>query len=125
MTVKRLSNLDTRRLPDGRRMLLVDLVMVIDDVRYVVPRGLVTDYSSVPFGLRWACHWTRVDIAGVVHDWLYKSAYLTRRDADRIWREVALAGKRRAHPVQGYGGWLLLRIGGWYAWEMHRLNDRR
>ena len=64
--------LQTERLPDGRRFLLRNLVVKLDDgTKITVPAGFETDFSSLPWRTRWAIHWTRVDVAGVVHDFLY------------------------------------------------------
>ena len=41
-----------------------------DDDPIVVPEGFVTDFSSDPIGL---LDWSKVDVAGVVHDYLYQN----------------------------------------------------
>lgn len=115
--------LQAEKCADGRRQLLreirVDVSRNVDKSRIVrVPAGFVTDYSSLPWGTRWFMHWSRVDVAGVVHDYLYRCGKempdeYTKADADRIWRRVALAGARRALCHQAWLGWLALRLFGW------------
>ena len=115
--------LQVEKRTDGRRRLLreirVDVSTNVDRSRIVcVPPDFVTDYSSLPWGTRWFMHWSRVDVAGVVHDYLYRcgaddSCCYTKAEADRIWRWVALAGNRRALLHQAWLGWLFLRLFGW------------
>jgi len=109
--------LRTERLSDGRRLLLRELIVDVDNKRYVVPKGFITDYSSIPLIFGWLVRWSKVDIAGVLHDYLYTVQNLTRSEADKIWREVAKAGDHAANSFQSWTGWLGLRIGGWFAWN--------
>lgn len=116
--------LQTERMHDGRRRLLRDLVVQVagepEPIRIRIPRGFETDYSSIPWLARLLFHWSRVDVAGVVHDWLYFTGEMSRTRADMIWRLVAVAGDHHANAVQGWAGWLGLRLGGWFAWDQHR-----
>jgi hypothetical protein len=112
--------LQTERLENGRRSLLRALVVEVDGVRIEVPPGTDTDFSSIPWIARMLVKWSRVDIAGVVHDWLYRTGDLSRARADTIWRLVALAGEHHANWLQAWLGWLGLRAGGWWAWCRHR-----
>lgn len=72
----------------------------INDLRYsgatqnfMVPRGFVTDFASVPQALMWLVPstgaWT---LAAVLHDWFCRVAvpagYVSSRDADGIFRRV-------------------------------------
>lgn len=112
--------LQTERLPDGRRKLLRDFVYEVDGVRDTVPAGFVTDYSSVPWFGRFLMRWSKVDVAGVAHDWHYYSGKGTRREADRVWRVIAAHGEGAPGPVRARIGHVVLRVGGWYAWRKHR-----
>jgi hypothetical protein len=113
--------LETRRLSDGTRELLADLTIELaEDEAITVPRGFVTDYSSIPWIFRFIVRWSKVDIAGVVHDWLYYTGSRSQAEADRLWRLIARAGQHRANALQAWLGWLGLRIGGWCAWRRHR-----
>lgn len=118
--------LQVEKRADGRRRLLreirVDVSSNLDKSDIVtVPAGFVTDYSSLPWGTRWFMHWSRVDVAGVVHDYLYRcgegvSGY-TKARADAFWRRVALSGDRRAWCHQAWLGWLVLRLFGWCSFR--------
>lgn len=112
--------LQTERLPDGRRRLLRDLVVCVQGEAVTVPKDCVTDFSSIPWFGRMLVRWSRVDIAGVVHDRLYHTADLSRARADEIWRLVAISGEHRANLFQAYVGWFALRIGGWWVWNQLR-----
>lgn len=82
--------------------------------RILVHRGFVTDYSSIPTALHWIVRWSRVDIAGVIHDFLYREVKGGRGDADDVWRELAIAGDHSASEWQAAICWVMLRgFGGW------------
>ena len=75
--------------------------------------NFVTEFSSVPFGLRWFVHWTRVDTAGVVHDYLYQRTLFSRLKDDCIWFQIARSSHPRAFWWQAAGGWVGMRLLGW------------
>ena len=125
MNIEVLSPLETRRLKDGKRKLTADLVLLVNKVRYVVPEGFVTDFSSYPWMFRWIVRWSKVDVAGVFHDWLYRTGILTRKESDRLWREVAMAGQHSANKPQAYLSWLGLRVGAASTWAKYRDEDGR
>ena len=118
--------LHVRRLPDGQRQLLQDLsVRVARDSTITVPSGFETNYSSIPTPFQWVVRWSRVDIAGVVHDYLYEHAAGTRRFADGVWRELAVSGAHHANRYQAWLCWLILRgVGGWF-WRADKNRDHR
>lgn len=115
--------LRTERLENGRRKLLRSLIVQVAGERITVPAGTETDFSSIPWFGRILVRWSRVDVAGVVHDWLYQTGDISRSRADEIWRLVAVAGAHRANRFQAWTAWLGLRLGGWYAWDQHRQGD--
>ena len=90
-----------------------------------VDAGFVTDYSSIPTKLHGFVRWSRVDIAGVVHDFLYRNTDCPRIEADAIWREVAQSGEHCASWFQAWVAWVMLcGFGGWskpYPHE-HKIN---
>lgn len=112
-----------RVVSNGYRRLLRKFTIKIDSKVITVPEGMVTDYSSIPRFGRLFLRWSRVDIAGVIHDWLYKTGDYSRSEADRIWRIVAMEGDHCANGIQAWGGWVLLRLFGWYIWNKCR-DDR-
>ncbi len=147
--------LNASRLDGGQRILERDLVIDLgepldidhdayadfhlDEGRFTlitVPRGFVTDFSSVPW---WAPYrFDEVDLAGTCHDLAYRVG-VPLGPADRIWWLLArspgkppgpaprgagarlrawgrrLAGRnglKHVGPVRGFAGWLALRIFG-------------
>lgn len=108
--------LRTDRLQDGRRRLVRPLEVKVDGELFTVPECFVTDYSSIPWFGRMLVRWSKVDLAGVVHDWLYATRTCSRAHADKVWRVVAMSGDSHANALQGWVGWLGLRAAGWYVW---------
>ena len=116
--------LQTERLSDGRRVLLRDLKVSLPGYNrdVCVPKGFITDFSSIPFFFRPFLQWSRVDIAGVVHDYLYwcPRKNIGRLRADCIWFTVAGRGCHCATCLQRGLGWIGLLLGGWYSWGQAR-----
>ena len=97
-----------------------------DGSKVRVPAGFLTDFGSVPAPARIFIKWSKVDIAGVVHDFLYwcPQGGMSRHRADMIWREVAGSGQQRRGPVRRWLGWLGLLVGGWVAYRAaHRARE--
>ena len=97
--------------------------MEIEGDPLTIPAGTITDFSSIPWYGRILVRWSKVDIAGVVHDWYYQTGDTSRARADAIWRLVAMAGTYHANAFQAWVGWLALRVGGWIAWRRYRRQD--
>lgn len=114
----------TERMEDGQRCLLRDLDLKIEGDPVRIPAGTRTDFSSIPWFGRILVRWSKVDIAGVVHDWYYQTGLITRARADAIWRLVAVAGEHHATAFQAWVGWLALRVGGWIAWNRYRHREK-
>lgn len=112
--------LSTTRQWDGRRKLNRDFSLEVEGVVYTVDEGFLTDFSSYPFFSRILVRFDRVDVAGVIHDWIYFHGLTTRAKADQIWREVAMTGHHHANPFQAWLSWIGLRLGGWVAWNRHK-----
>jgi len=120
--------LRTEREADGRRVLLEPLVVDLgkrfkglegfaDEGIVTIPAGFDTDFSSIPAALQWMLgDYRRYDIAGVVHDWLYRVG-APRGAADAVWRHIARSGEYRVGPVRGIFGWAGLRMGGWRSYR--------
>ena len=83
---------------------------------FIVPAGFGTDFASVP-RLFWAVFppYGRFTKAAVVHDWLYRTHAVSRKDADgifhRIMRELGTKWWRRRLM------YLAVRLFGWYGWR--------
>ena len=117
-------SLRTERLRNGNRMLIRKLVVKLGKgTEITVPSGFETDFSSIPGFARSFIDWTRVDIAGVVHDYLYwcPQEEISRKRADGIWRELAGAGEHHANGIQRCLGWAGLRLAGWWAYRKARI----
>lgn len=106
--------LQTERLEDGRRKLLRDLIVEVDGEAINIPMNFTTDYSSIPVFASWIVRWSRVDIAGVVHDYVYRIKKYSRHRADAIWYKVAISGEHRANRLQAIVCWAGLRLFGWF-----------
>ena len=107
---------------NGKRQLLRDFEVTFEREKIVVPKGFVTDYSSIPWFGRGLVRWSTVDVAGVVHDYLYW-IQRNRKEADRIWRKIAGSGPVYATCLQRWICWLALRVGGWWAYRKHRTGS--
>ena len=121
--------LQTERLDNGDRKLLRNLIVKINEEYITIPVETRTDYSSIPWFGRMLVRWSKVDVAGVVHDWLYaegkiRHKSISRAKADEIWRLVALAGEHHANFFQAWICWFFLRIGGWLVWNKCRQKDK-
>jgi hypothetical protein len=94
--------------------------------RFTVPRGFTTDFSSVPrLPLAYLLAGNTADAAGVVHDYLYRTARETRAVADAVYSEAMREPVRflgtlrvelldiRPEPAWRRGlMWLAVRLGG-------------
>lgn len=111
MIVGIFSPLQTKRLPNGRRKLTSQLKFKVDGVEFVIEEGFETDYSSFPWFSRWIVRWSKVDTAGVIHDWLLKNLppNWSRKRADQVWYVAAQIGSHSANKVQAYVSWLGIR----------------
>lgn len=87
---------------------------------FTVPVGFFTDFASVP---RWipiiySMLGNRGHMAAAVHDWLYYSAVVPRKMADKVIKEaIEVCGISRWRANLFYAG---VRVGGWKAWNDHR-----
>ena len=112
--------LQTERMSNGKRKLLRELKLKAGEDIFLIEKDFETDFSSIPWFGRFVVRWSKVDIAGVVHDWLYVKGTTERKTADRIWRITARSGEHHANEFQAWICWLSLRIAGWYAWNRYR-----
>ena len=141
------TRLHTKRLDGGLRELLKPLQVRICGYEIRIKKGFKTDFSSIPTWLHGIVRWSKVDVAGVIHDVLFNPAEhgsmfdeadenherdligrISLRTADRIWREVALrgTGKNRANWVQAALCWFGLFGFSWWTWNRYcHLDGRR
>lgn len=137
--------LRVERLDNGRRRLLRDLSVNLgtdlglgdgrfegltlsdDDTTVItVPEDFDTDFSSIPGFARALYRFDAVDLAGTCHDWAYYVG-VPQKEADEIWRLVAISGEKRVAGWKGRLGWLALRVFGSFAYNDHaaRRADRQ
>jgi len=84
--------------------------------RWVIPEGFVTDFASVPKPLTGLIPRSgRHNAAAVLHDWLYVTRPLPRKEADRLFLE-AMADSGVTIPHRGLM-WAAVRLGGWAPWH--------
>ena len=123
--------LQVERMPDGRRKLLRPLILELDGEQIVIPSNFETDYSSWP---RWlpGPNYSRVDLAGVVHDYCFKHATLGLGgrevgyvESNRVWYRIAKAGTSwtKCPLLWALAGRAGLFVGAWWQWYRYRSQD--
>lgn len=116
--LSRLTMENATSLDDGRWRLVRSLVYESDVAgqTFSVPRGFVTDLSSVPrLPLAYLLFGGTSNEAAALHDWLYTEKPVPRRLADAVLREAsAVTGVAawRRWPM-----WLGVRLFGWTHWR--------
>lgn len=86
---------------------------------YVVPKGFVTDFASIPRPLWWLFpKWARYGNAAVVHDFNYWTQECDRKTADRAMAEGMqdLGVGKLTRSIM----YFFLRIFGGFAWRSNR-----
>lgn len=113
-----LTSLYIEDLPGGKVRILRPLVYrTAAGNRITVPKNFVCDKTSSLLKRR-GDH----DIAAVVHDWLYASGMVSRRQADAIYREAM--DSLGVNPVTRWTYWTAVRAFGWRPWRTHRARAR-
>ena len=109
--MKFLTTLDVRYIDGKVWQLLAPLLVTTGDSVIRVPDGFITDFASVPrIPLAFWLFGNVGHRAAVVHDYLYVTAQVSRKQADEILRELLReegAGSIRANLM-----YLGVRIGG-------------
>jgi hypothetical protein len=105
-------------LPNGRSARLIQPYRVGTAAGRIidVPQGFETDFASVP-RLFWRIvpPWGRYSPAAVVHDYLYHTSKVSRKEADGIFLELMA---RLAVPRwKRYVMYWAVRLFGWFAWS--------
>lgn len=89
-----LSQLVVRRMPSDVWKLIEPLVYASAhlDRNITVPAGFETDFASVPrLPLAYLLFGNVADEAATVHDFLYSSGLVSRKDADEVFAEASAA----------------------------------
>ncbi len=125
--------LQVERMLDGRRRLLRDLNLTIEGDKLAVGANFETDYSSWPRFLP-GPSFKRIDIAGLVHDALFRwgtwgigGRPVTYSEANRVWHLVARAGDHPDARTSWFWAWvgrIGLFVGSWPFWLKYRRRDR-
>lgn len=103
----------------GTWLLLEDWSGRINGWSGEIPAGFRYDLSSIP-RLLWPLigpHELSV-VAPLIHDWLYRTQTVTRRNADRVFRLTMR--DQGVGPCRRKAAWLAVRVFGWAAWRKHR-----
>jgi hypothetical protein len=89
-----------------------------------VPKGFETDFASIPSPITIVLpKWSDYGPAAIIHDWLYWSQSIQRRDADNVFLEAMQA--LNVSPIKQRIIYLGVRIfGRWAWWENGRLKAR-
>jgi hypothetical protein len=102
----------------GKYRLIAPLVYQ-SDLRgeIVVPADFITDFASVPrLPLAYLLVGGKGNRAAVVHDWLYSTAKISRKQADEVLAEALRASGYSALTVSLM--WLGVRAGGESHWNL-------
>lgn len=82
-----------------------------------MPKGFVTDLSSIPWIVSPIFKSVNHNPAGVIHDYLYCSKTVSRKDADKIFKEMLLHHISKAKPYQVTMMYVGVRVGGGGRWN--------
>lgn len=107
-------------LGEGAYELKEDIVVFIAPMTpMVVPKGLITDFASIPRWARWyiSPDATWITVAALLHDVLYAAEWVDRKVADSIMYQVMKY--RRANWMQRSLVYAAVRIGGGFTWRRH------
>ena len=129
-----------RRLPNGRREFTEPFIHTYHfnagpRVDILIPPGFDTNYSS------WKGRWpgpdySRIDVAGVDHDYIWRYGYLGAGldaepvgfvEGNRWWWRIARAGteETRCNAAWAAIGISGLMLGGWISWLAYRGERKR
>ena len=94
-----------------------DVTVCLEDGKcFTVPKGFITDFASVP-----RCFWSlippmgRYGKAALLHDYLYNTKSVSRREADRIFLKTMLM--MEVPKWKAYVMYVAVRVFGWLRWR--------
>lgn len=92
-------------------------------LHYSIGFNWQTDLASVPrVALLWLIAGGDAPASAVVHDWLYKTGFLSRMQADRVFRDLIQIESYSV--VKAWILWSGVRLGGWWTWRKYRKGER-
>lgn len=99
------------------------LVYIGNRETITVPEGFVTDLGSVPWYFSWLVsrYGEGMTNAYILHDWLYRTGQVSRKDADGLMRRIMR--EEGVSWIVRKSAWLGVRAGGWIPWRNHRKRD--
>jgi len=107
-------------LPGGKKWRLEEEFSYYTDMFgerkvFKVPVGFETDFASIPKIFIPFLEWRdKFNKAAVVHDWLYHTKELPRKDADKVFLEAMLV--LGIPKWKAYLFYLVVRLFGWLRW---------
>ena len=124
---KFLTPLEVTQRPTDHRWVLLAPLMYKSDLLGTwivkVPTGFDTDFASVPrLPFMYWLLGGRANHAAVIHDYLYRTALVTRAEADRVFVEAAEV-EGVSWPAR-WTMWTGLRVGGWTVYDQHHPENR-
>lgn len=71
-----------------------DISTLLEDLSYkqhFIPKGFKTDFTSTEWFIRWVIpRFGRGNLAAVIHDYYYVTHEVSRKEADRVYRDVLI-----------------------------------
>lgn len=110
----------------GHYELFDDFPFAVNGDRYVIPKFFTWNGASIP-RFAWPFLQTpfnpKIIMASLVHDWMYTTHFLSRKDADLLFIEIL---KQKNVPTwKRRVMYRALRVGGKRAWRMDQADRER
>lgn len=103
-----------------RLFVLQEPLICVDDNgrRWEVPEGFATDFASIPaVGRAFIPKAHQNAYAAVLHDYLYETQPLERRQCDKLFREALASPDCNTGPAKQWVMYKAVRSGGWHSWQ--------
>jgi hypothetical protein len=111
---------ELRYLGEGQYLVLKDIVVFIAPLTpMIIPKGLITDFASIPRFARWfiSPDATWITVAALLHDVLYAGEWVDRQVADSIFKQIMRY--RKASFIKRNIVYFAVRLGGGFVWRKH------
>ncbi len=91
-----------------------DTSTLLEDLVYkghFIPRRFETDFTSTEWYIRWAVpRFGKGNLAAVIHDYYYTAQCMSRKEADKVYRDVLI--DCGFNKVNAYARYYVLRLAG-------------